>query len=130
MAGVASDRERLRLIPVGQTPLLVVELQVCSRSLHERYRANSSSRRQSAGSRRSLRLVTQSSSPCCCGGCPYHVDRGAGARPNCRARDATSTSDTDLGSRTTTARPAVACTFIEFGAISPRQRSKVSRRAA
>src|ERR1700744_1693589 len=129
MAGVASDRERLRLIPVGQTPLLVVELQVCSRSLHERYRANSS-RRQSAGSRRSLRLVTQSSSPCCCGGCPYHVDRGAGARPNCRARDATSTSDTDLGSRTTTARPAVACTFIEFGAISPRQRSKVSRRAA
>src|SRR6201992_530710 len=99
IAGVASDRERLRLIPVGQTPLLVVELQVCSRSLHERYRANSSSRRQSAGSRRSLRLVTQSSSPCCCGGCPYHVDRGAGARPNCRARDATSTSDTDLGSR-------------------------------
>src|SRR5258708_4762080 len=88
---------------------------------NESYRANSTSRRQSAGSRRSLRLVTQSNSPCCRGGCMYHADIGRGARPNSSAREAMSTSDTDLGSRTTTARPAVACTFIEFGAISPRQ---------
>src|SRR5215471_10278917 len=86
------------------------------RCFHECYRANSNSRRQSAGSRRSLRFVTQSSSPCCRGGYPYHADRGAGARSNSSARDAMSVSDADFGSKSTTARPAVACTFIEFGA--------------
>ena len=34
----------------------------------------------------------------------YHGDRGAGARPNCRARKAMSTSDANSGSKITTAR--------------------------
>ena len=69
---------------------------------HGCYRANSNSRQQSAGSRRSLRLVTQRSSPCSRGSCPYHAERGAGARPNCRAREAISTPDADFGSKRTT----------------------------
>ena len=44
----------------------------------------------------------------------YHADIGRGASPNSSAREAMSTSDADLGSQITTARPAVACTFIEF----------------
>ncbi len=48
----------------------------------------------------------------------YHADIGRGASPNSSAREAMSTSDADLGSEITTARPAVACTFIESGAIS------------
>jgi hypothetical protein len=59
----------------------------------------------------------------------YHADIGRGARPNSSAREATSTSDADLGSKITTARPAVAYTF-KSGAISPRQRTRVSCRAA
>jgi len=46
------------------------------------------------------------------------------------ARNAMSTSDVNSGSKVTTARPAVACTFIESDVISPRQRSRVSLRAA
>jgi hypothetical protein len=41
-----------------------------------------------------LRLVTPSSSPCCRGDCMYHGNRGAGAKPNCRAGNAMSTTQT------------------------------------
>jgi len=41
----------------------------------------------------------------------YQGERGTGARPNCRARNAMSTSDANSGSKVTTVRPAVACTF-------------------
>ena len=75
---------------------------------HKRYRANSNSRRQSDGSRRSLRLVTPSRSPCCLGGCTHHGDRGDGDKPNFRARKAMSTSDENSGRKVTTARPPVA----------------------
>jgi len=43
----------------------------------------------------------------------YHGDRGAGAKPNFRTREAMSTSDVRSGSEITTARPPVACNFIE-----------------
>ena len=57
----------------------------------------SNSRRQSAGSRRSLRLVTQSNSPVAGEVACAHADIGRGARPNSNAREAMSTSDTEFG---------------------------------
>jgi hypothetical protein len=82
-----------------------------------------SSKRQDAGNLGSSRLVTPNRKPCRRRGCTYQGERGAGAKPKGRAREAISTSDINSGSNTTTARPAVACTVIEPEAISPRQRS-------
>jgi hypothetical protein len=59
----------------------------------------------------------------------YQGERGLAARPNGRARKAISASDTNSGSKITTARPAVACTFIESDATSRKQRSRASLRA-
>jgi len=92
------------------------------------YRTRSSSRRQSLVRRRSTRLVTPSSNPCCWGECMYQGERGAGARPNCSAREAMSTSDEVPGSKVTTAKPAVVCTFSDAALV--KHRSRASRQAA
>src|ERR1700746_2566311 len=51
----------------------------------------------------------------------YQGERGLGARPDGRAIKAISESDINSGSKITTARPAVACTFIESDATSRKQ---------
>ncbi len=71
-----------------------------------------------AGGRRSLSLVTQSSRPCCRDGYSYHFERRAAVRSNCRAHAAISAPDADFECKRTTARPAVARTFIEFGHLA------------